>query len=131
MILGLLKWGVAVLAATATSLYFVRRDVATHLSAIGTLPSYGTVPPGRWFIGTAFLTMTAFIFCYLTKYVIKRHVSHRKQLSEMKPSYSGIEEEIGGGKIQYIHYWLYYAFPAFDLVLWCYFRFAGSITISW
>jgi len=130
IMLGLLKWGVTVLAGVESTLYFVRRDVATHLAAIRALPSYGTVPLGRWCIGTAFLTMIAFFFCYMIKYVLRRHIKHREELLKMAPSYSGICEEIGGGKIRQIHYYLFFAFPIFDLILWCYFRIRGSITIN-
>jgi len=126
----LLKWGVAVLTGVETMLYFVRRDVANHLASIGTLPAYGTVPAGRWFIGTAFLTMIALFFCQMTNYVMKRHIKHREQLLNMKPTYSGIIEEVGGGRIRQLHYYLLLAFPAFDLILWCYFRITGSITIN-
>ena len=131
MILELMKWGVVVLSGVTSSLYFVRRDVAKHLAALGALPSYGTVPPGRWFIGTLFLTMIASIFSVLTTYVMKRHVGYRTQLLKRRLSYSRIQERETGGRIKYLHYFLFFAFPAFDLVLWFYFRATGSITIPW
>jgi len=132
ILLSLYKWGVTVLAGLESSLYFVRRDAANHLDKIHALPAYGTVPLGRWLAGTGFLTMIAFIFCHLVSYTIRRHVGYRSQLIGMKPSYSGIiENGLAGGKLHTMHFWLFYAFPAFDFVLWFYFRVAGNFTVHW
>ena len=78
--LQMMQWGVMTLAAVATALYYVRRDVANNLTLHNVLPANGTLPPGRWFVGTAFLTMIAMIFCSLTKYMVNRHIGYRKQL---------------------------------------------------
>jgi hypothetical protein len=130
IILGVMKWGVTVLTATGALLYYIRRDVANRMFTMHTLPQYGTVPPARWLVGTAFLAMIAFIYCIMTRYVVKRHVGYRSQLLDMD-SYSGIEEGPTGGKINNTFYFLFYAFPAFDLILWFYFRAISSITIPW
>ena len=129
--LTLMRWGVTVLAGIASSLYFIRRDVANHLSNIGKLPSYGIVPPGRWFVGTAFLIMIASLFCFMTSYLIKRQVSYRAQLLELDPSYSGIHEPPGNSKLRWFHLYLFFSFPLFDIMVWCYYRFGGNITIPW
>jgi hypothetical protein len=132
MLLSLFRWGVTVLAGLESSLYFIRRDAANHLAQIGALSSTGTVPLGRWLAGTAFMTLNAFIFCALTKYTIKRHIGYRSQLIEMNPSFTGIKENgLAGGNMNNMHYFLFYAFPVFDFVLWFYFRVAGSISIHW
>jgi hypothetical protein len=123
LVLAMYRWGVAVLAGLESSLYFIRHDVAIRLA--------GGVPLERWLAGTCFLTMIAFIFCKLASYSVKRHVDYRKQLIKMKPSYSGIVENgLANGRMHNLHFYLFYAFPLFDFVLWFYFRVAGSLTIK-
>lgn len=132
LLLVLFRWGVAVLAGLESSLYFIRRDAASHLAQIGALPANGTVPLDRWLVGTAFVTMIAAIFCALADYTIKRHIKYRTQLIKMRPSYSGIEENgLSSRKMHKIHYVLFFAFPVFDFVMWFYFRVAGFIKIPW
>jgi hypothetical protein len=132
LLLVLFRWGVAVLAGLESSLYFIRRDAASHLAQIGALPANGTVPLGRWLAGTAFVAMIAAIFCVLADYTIKRHLKYRSQLLKMRPSYSGIRENgLSSNKMNKIHYVLFFAFPVFDFVLWFYFSVAGFIKIPW
>lgn len=131
LMLALFQWGLAVLVGMGTILYYVRRDVANNLALHHSLPPDGTVPPVRWFVGTAIMLMVSLIFCSMSKYLIKRQVTYRTQLIEMKPSFSGIIEGPTGGRINRYHYWLFLAFPFLDAVLWFYFRLACSFTIPW
>ena len=131
LMLSLFQWGLAVLAAIETCLYYVRRDVSNNLALHGALPPYGTVPPGRWFVGTTILIIVAAIFCSMAKYMINRHVAYRTQLLTLSPSFSGIREGPTGGRINRYHYLLFFTFPVMDSVLWFYFRLTGSITIPW
>jgi hypothetical protein len=125
------RWGVMTLAAVSTALYYVRRDVLNHLSQHNVLPANGTVPPGRWFVGTAFLCMIAIMFCTMSKYLSRKHVAYRTQLLEIQPSYSGIKESPTGGNINLFPYFIYLAFPILDFGLWFYFRLTNGITIPW
>lgn len=127
--LGILQWGVTVLAGIETSLYYLRRDVTNHLVALKQIQGDQLLPFPRWVVGTIFLTIIASIFAWLLRYVVKRHVSYRKKLLEISPMFSGIAEGPTGTKINHLPYFLFYIFPAFDLVLWAYF-YVGEIWIK-
>jgi len=128
LLLGLLQWGVTVLAAVETSLYYVRRDATKHLIDLGQLKPEQPLPLLRWGLGTVFLTILAYIFFRLTDYVVQRHGFYRDQLITMSPSYSGIQEQSRGGRINTIHHYIFFLFPAFDVVLWVYF-YVGEVII--
>lgn len=131
-----LQWGVTVLAAVELNLYYVRRDVARYLIELGALKPNELLPITRWLIGTAFLIMLAGIFARYTKRTTMHHRDYRRQLLDMKPSYSGIEEPIPlGGFNHRVAYYLFFVFPAFDIFTWAFF-YAGEklnlhITIPW
>jgi hypothetical protein len=131
LMLGLFQWGLAVLTGMETVIYYVRRDVASNLALHNALPPNGTVPPTRWLVGTAILTMVAIIFCLMSKYLVARQVAYRGQLVGMKHSFSGIIEGPMKAGINKYHYWLFLAFPAMDVMLLFYFRLTSSITIPW
>jgi len=131
LMLGVFRFGLGVLVAFSTALYYVRRDVANNLAAHNALPANGTVPPMRYFIGTTVLFVIACIICAMNRYLIQRQVGYRKQLIDMHPSYSGIVETSTGGRINRYHYWLFFAFPLIDVVLFFYSRLASSVTIPW
>ena len=63
LMLNLFQWGLAVLVGMETCLYYVRRDVANNMAQHHALPSYGTVPPVRWFVGTTLVMIVALILC--------------------------------------------------------------------
>jgi hypothetical protein len=131
MWLNLLKWGVTVLAALESSLYFVRRDVTEHLIAAGALPIGGLMPWPRWFLGTLFLAFIAYVFALLTVYIGKKHTGYREQLVSMKPSYSEIKEIPVGTKLKNAPYYLFYAFPVIDQLLYLTFSISKSFKIPW
>ena len=132
----LMQWGVAVLAAVESNLYYVRMSVMRHLFDADRLKVDELLPFPRWLIGTLFLSLLAYIFSQYTKRTVLHHLAYRKQLLSMTPSYSGIEEPIPtGGHINRIHYYLYFAFPLFDILVWCLFyageKFSIQISIPW
>ncbi|MCF7966675.1 MAG: hypothetical protein K9L79_14225 [Methylobacter tundripaludum] len=132
----LLQWGITVLAAVELNLYYVRRDVMKHLLDAGKLKVDELLPFPRWLIGTLLLSLLAYIFSQYMKRTVLHHVAYRTQLVSMAPSYSGIEETVStGGSINKIHYYLYFAFPLFDIGVWLLF-YAGErlniqISIPW
>jgi hypothetical protein len=110
LLLRTLQWGVAMLAAVESYLYYVRRDVVTHLTQQNALHG-GSLPLPRWIIGTCFLALLAWICSTLMSRIVSQHQSYRRQLVGLL-SYSGIvEEQPVGGKIGKSHYWLFFAFP--------------------
>src|SRR3989442_7037309 len=127
--LGIMQWGVTVLAGVETSLYYLRRDVTKHLVAVHQLKEDQLLPSGRWFVGTVFLTIIAITFCIILSYAIRRHVSYRRKLIEVAARFSKIEEEPTGRKMNYVTYFLFLVFPMFDAVLWFYF-YVGEVWIK-
>jgi hypothetical protein len=125
---GLLQWGVTILAALETNLYYVRRDVAKHLQEAQLVSPDQMFPFFKWVVGTFFIFSIAVIFSILIYYVIRRHIGYRSQLLAMD-SYSGIVEPKTGGKINFIPFGLLFFFPVFDLVLWTYSK-VGSVMIN-
>lgn len=118
MIIGLQRWGVTLLAAIESSLYYLRRDVSIRLIKAGAMREGQLLPFFRWFLGTLLLVIVAGIFGYLTYYIIRRLRNYRKQLLEMVPSYSGIKElELGGFNIKHMHIFLFFLVPLFDLMI--------------
>ena len=129
--MNLIQWGVTLLAAIESSLYFARRDVAEHLLKVNALPENELLPWPRWFLGTLFLTIIAYIFSSLLRYTQKKHVAYRTQLINMKPSYSEIIEAATGSRLHLFPHIMFFLFPLFDQGLWLTFSVARSFNISW
>lgn len=111
-------------------MYDIRREATKHLVEQHKLTSDQLLPLHRWAIGTLFLVMLAWIFTQYMRRAASHHVEYRKQLIDMSPSFSGIKEGIPiGGTIHRLHYYLFFAFPLFDVALWTLFyvgrRFIG------
>jgi hypothetical protein len=132
--LGLLQWGVTVLAAAELNLYYIRRDATKHLVEQRVLQPNELLPFLRWFTGTLLLIILACVFSTYMRRQVHRLIAYRKQLLGMNPSYSGIVEDLPtGGTISRLHYLLFFIFPCFDLFVWLMF-FAGKkfqINIPW
>ena len=128
----LIQWGVTVLVAVQTSLYYLRRDIATHLIDGGTLHKGDIIPWPRWFAGTLFLVFLAVVFSGLVRYLTEKLISYRKQLIAMNPSYSGIIEvqppTTGWTSVTYM---LFYVFPLIDQIFYLAFSYTTSIQIPW
>jgi hypothetical protein len=131
LIMTQLQWAVTVLAATELNLYYIRRDIRQHLVDEKIISPIQLVPFFRWFLGTLFLIVLAYIFSRYSSRLVKRHEMYRKQLHAMNPSYSGIDESIPvGGKLAKIFYYLFYAFPLFDLIIWILFYAGTKLSIT-
>ena len=126
LLVNLMQWGVAILAAVEVSLYYVRQDATAHLRDLGRLNADELLPILWWSIGALFLFMLAYIFARYTDRVAKHHAHYRAQLVSMTPTYSSIAESIPvGGSLHQAHSYLFYAFPCFDLATWVLF-YAGE-----
>lgn len=127
--ISLIQWGVTILAAIELNLYYIRRDVIRHLVDQKALQPNELLSPLRWSIGTLLLVIVAYAFSHYLGRTARRHVSYRDQLISME-SYSGIKEEIPtGGRIRKVHYLLFYAFPLFDVFVWCMFYVGEKLKI--
>jgi len=127
----LIQWGVTVLTAVETSLYYLRRDVTEHLVASHRILPGELIPWPRWLLGTLFLLFLAYIFSNLLNYLNKKLVSYREQLIA-GPSYSGIVEvQPAKTKWSLAPHLLFYAFPLIDLALYFGFSVAKSFNIPW
>src|ERR1051326_5880145 len=128
------QWGVTVLAAVELNLYYVRRDVSKHLVDLHKLQPDQLLPIQRWILGTILLAILATIFTAYLGRTAKHHVAYRKQLLEMNPRYSGINEQVPtGGWLNRLHPLLFFVFPIFDLGVWALF-YAGpqiKFTLPW
>jgi hypothetical protein len=110
-----IQWGVTVLTAVGTSLYYLRRDIADHLKPPSDMEAISYY---RWCIGSGFLFFLASIFSRQTKYLNIKLVSYREQLIDMKPSYSGIfEKQPAKTWLSKLTHLLLYAFPILDQFL--------------
>jgi len=132
---GLMQWGVGIMAAIQLNLYYIRRDAAKHLVDLKKLQPDQLLPFGRWVCGTLLLVLLAYIFSSYMKRIIVRHVGHRKQLENGASSYSGIEEVAPIGGLKNMHNLLFWAFPAYDLIVYIYFyageKLSFSFTLPW
>jgi hypothetical protein len=131
LMLHLVQWGSTVLAAVELNLYYVRQDVRKHLIEQHVMEPSELLPIQRWLIGTLLLAILAYVFSFYMHRLHRTHVAYRKQLIEMNPSYSGIQEEIPtGGRIGRVHYPLFFAFPFFDMFVWLFFYAGPRLHIS-
>jgi hypothetical protein len=135
LMIGLLQWGVGILAVIQLNLYYVRRDVVKYLVDNKKLQPDEMLPFFRWFLGTVFLGLLAYIFTTYMKRIVIRHVAHRKQMEVDGKSWSGIREEAPIGTLNHLHYLLFWAFPVYDLFVYVCF-YAGEklhivFTVPW
>lgn len=78
------QWGVAVLVAMQTAIYFVRKDVWQTLLDKKLLGAGQPLPMQNYRLGTIGLLMVATIFSILTLLISRNAVHYRKQLLEDK-----------------------------------------------
>jgi len=118
LMLRLAQWGVTVMVALQTIIYYVRRDIVERLVAAKQLPVGSSVPLDRWVIGFVVLCLVATMFTAMTVLLAKQWRSVRSQLSHTSKTGSGIAHKpflrIPG------RWWVigvYYTFPLMDLFI--------------
>lgn len=129
----LIQWGVSVLVALQTALYFVRRDVIKSLidrelapdvtmkQAVATLVSAnklaveGLLPWKRYIAGTYFLLFVSLIFAGVTIYGIKQYRHARSELA--RHAISGITPPDVSNVPLVLIVVMFLFFPAFDVAV--------------
>lgn len=109
----MIQWGVAVLTACLTILFYGRRAFRDDFVAAGVLKEGQQLALEYYWIGTAFLMMVAVIFSFLTYLAQSRTAFYRRQLPII--STSGIDEPSSHPKARYALVLLYFLFPLFDI----------------
>jgi hypothetical protein len=133
LLVSLVQWGIAVLAALEVFLYYMRQDMTVHLRDLGRLHTDALLPMPQWLIGTLLLWLIAYIFARYADRIGEHYRQYRLQLVSMTPTYSTIAELTDVTEVR--HRYAYYAFPAFDFAWWLVFFVAqwigGRFDLVW
>lgn len=124
LMVSLMQWGVTLMVAVEVFLYYVRQDVTAHLRELGRLQPDELLPLARYAIGTVLLLIIAYIFARYTQRIATHHNHYRSQLVSMTPTYTSIAESIP--PTRGTQHYLFYAIPAFDLLIWFFYYLGGS-----
>jgi hypothetical protein len=111
----MIQWGVAVLTATLTILFYGRRAFRDDFVASHVLKEGQQLPLEYYLIGTVFLAMIAGIFSFLTYLAQSRTAFYRRQIPAI--STSGIVDPNPQPRARLWLALLYFLFPAFDLLV--------------
>jgi hypothetical protein len=111
----ILQWGITVITGAGTVVFYARRAIRQDMVDSHVLKLGEPLPFKVYIIGTVFLLLLAFIFTELSKLASSRYRSYVGQLPQINKS--GIYDLPGTGKSVWILPWLFYIFPAFDLLL--------------
>jgi hypothetical protein len=113
----IMHWGVTVLASVQTLLYFVRREVTISLQEQHQLAQGVPLPLHRYWLGTGFLTVLAFLAFFMALGTSSKLSFYRAQLScdPDTPTASGIYERRAGKFFRYTALSIYFVFPCFDI----------------
>jgi|SRR5450631_3358170 hypothetical protein len=115
----MIQWGVTVLTAGLTIVFYGRRAFRDDFVDAGALKVGQQLPFKYYIVGTIFLAMIAFIFSVLTITAIKRLASYRRQLNQL--SAPTIVEPPASRFTRWLFPVLFFLFPAFDLAVRIYF----------
>lgn len=109
----MLQWGVTLMITLQTALFFVRQDVVNRLVGAKQLPAGSEVPLQRYFMGTAFLMLIAFILAKLTARSLHQYRHYKEQLIKCRTSGVSDLPIKHTGRWAYV---LYFIFPLVDLL---------------
>jgi ABC-type phosphate transport system permease subunit len=121
LLFSLIQWGMALLLAVESALYFARRDIAQGLAGKQFVVPAQELTFGRWFFGTLLLIVIAALFSVLMLNLIKRYVSYREKLNEVASLYSKIDDS-PVRKLQWIPLLFFWAIPIIDFAVWLVFH---------
>jgi hypothetical protein len=134
----MVQWGVSVLVALQTGLFFVRKEIVSNLIdrevtpgaakkvAVESLVHSGKLADGgvlswkTYLVGTTFLLAVACIFMALTLYVSTRQRFYRAELKRCEEALARSPEPYT--PIRWILMAMFFFFPLFDLVARCLLR---------
>ena len=113
--LKLLQWGVTVLTALQTAIFFFRKDLYQRMIDSQEITRGHYIPWNRYLIGTVYLFFVATIFSYILVMVGNRYGKIRSQLVET--NCYGIQHGDANKVVRYAVLMVFYAFPILDIVI--------------
>jgi hypothetical protein len=108
----MVQWGVTVLVASLTALFYGRRAFRDDFVALKRLNAGEQLPLKHYLIGTVLLLIIASVFSFLTHLAQRRTQKFRRQLDAL--SVSGIVEPSNKPFARWALMLLYLIFPLFD-----------------
>lgn len=111
----ILQWGVTVLIAAGSVVFYARRAIKEDLTAVNKLNAGEPLPLKLYLIGTAFLILLAYVFSVLSGLVSRRYRSYFDQL--IRKATSGVDDISASGHSRWIIPWMFWLFPLFDILL--------------
>ena len=111
----MLQWGVTVMIAAGSVIFYARRAIKEDFVAAGTLKHGAPLPLNVYLIGTAFLILLALVFTVLSGLASRRYRSYFDQL--VRHSTSGVDDIIATGHSRWIMPFIFWLFPVFDVLL--------------
>jgi hypothetical protein len=117
----MLQWGVTVLAALQTAIFFLRKDVYEGMLARKELQPSGQLPLSRYLAGTVLLLIVAGICSYLVVLTGVRYRKIRQQLIES--NIYGIDHGKTSKSASILVLLVFFAFPILDIAIRIYFHF--------
>jgi Trk-type K+ transport system membrane component len=113
--LKMLQWGVTVLAALQTALFFLRKDLYERMIENQELQKGQMLPWSKYIFGTFFLTFVALLFYYLLSIVATYYRKVREELVEN--NYFNVEHGSVGKPARFALAFVFLAFPILDICI--------------
>ena len=118
LLFSLIQWGMALLAAIESALYFIRRDVAQAMMNSQFAVPARVLSKRQWLYGTSVLLVVNVLFTVLMLNLLTRYVCYRKQLIVAAKQYSKIDDSPIRQKLMWIPIIFFWAFPIIDFAIW-------------
>jgi hypothetical protein len=118
LLLSLIQWGMALLLAVESALYFIRQEVAQGLTGEQFIVPAKVLSWGQWFYGTSLQITIALLFSALTLNLLKRYYKYRIQLLAIARVYSKIDDSSVKKGYQWIPLLFFWAIPTIDQIIW-------------
>jgi hypothetical protein len=113
----ILQWGVTVMIAAGSIIFYARRAIKDDLVSLNVLKAGEPIPLSVFSIGTAFLILLAIVFSVLSGLASRRYRSYFDQLVRVANRGSGINDVVATGFSRWILPYIFWLFPIFDLLL--------------
>ena len=129
-----MQWGMTALTGFELILYYIRKDVYSHLVESNAIARGDVFPLPRWLIGTTLIFILGLSFHLVVRRQIYHLRTYRRQLIDMGTGFSGIKEGIPiGGLIGIAPSLMFFAVPLFDFFIWAIYhlRKGTNITLPW
>jgi hypothetical protein len=103
----ILQWGVTVMIAAGSIIFYARRAIKEDFVAAGKLNPGEPLPPKFYLIGTVFLILLAYVFSVLSGLASRRYRSYFDQL--IRKATSGVDDIAASGHSRWIIPWIFLA----------------------